>query len=153
MYNRFPGSYCSLVCLLEVDGVDDVPNFLSSKDGLQALVLDVSQEGILPASLHLLSSVKVSHRLLVLFIQVSRLDLCKLKSAMKTIHQLKIPFHLWALPSSPWACQIWISHSESCELSPSSPPYGGQEPGFAEPGNRNGPGIWSVSLSGLRWKC
>ena len=46
--------------LFEVDGVEHVPHFLSSKDGLKTLVLDVGEEGVLATGLHLMSPVKVS---------------------------------------------------------------------------------------------
>ena len=47
--------------LFEVDGVEHVPHFLTSKDGLETLVLDVGEEGVLATRLHLVSPVKVSH--------------------------------------------------------------------------------------------
>ena len=45
--------------LLKVDRVEHIPHFLTPEDGLEALVLDVSQERVLPLSL--LVSVKVLH--------------------------------------------------------------------------------------------
>ena len=45
--------------LLEVDRVEHVSHFLPAEDGLEALVLDVSQERVLPLSL--LLAVKVLH--------------------------------------------------------------------------------------------
>ena len=47
---------------LEVDGAEHVPDLLPAQDGLQALVLDVGQEGVLAArSLLLLVAVKIPH--------------------------------------------------------------------------------------------
>ena len=45
--------------LLEVDRVEHVPYFMPAEDGLEALVLDVSKERVLPLSL--LLAVKVLH--------------------------------------------------------------------------------------------
>ena len=56
---------------LEVDGAEHVPDLLPAQDGLQALVLDVGQEGVLAARrLLLLVAVKIPHWLLVLIIDV-----------------------------------------------------------------------------------
>ena len=47
---------------LEVDGAEHVPDLLPAQDGLQALVLDVGQEGVLAARrLLLLVAVKIPH--------------------------------------------------------------------------------------------
>ena len=45
--------------LLEVDRVEHIPHFLPAEDGLETLVLDVSQERVLPLSL--LLAVKILH--------------------------------------------------------------------------------------------
>ena len=45
--------------LLEVDRVEHIPHFLPAEDGLETLVLDISQERVLPLSL--LLAVKILH--------------------------------------------------------------------------------------------
>ena len=129
--------------LFKVEIRDDVSNFLplATKYGIQALVLDVCQERILPSGFQFLP-LKVSDRSLVLLINVARsfaLDNKFWKNNFQIAVQCSPCKSGCRLPSSLSACRTWTSRSGSCGWSPSGPPCGGQAPSFSRPGSRSDP--------------